>query len=176
MKHELWAFTMSDNWFTVHHSRIPFQQGLAGNTIHLWRRLHLQKLVGSGALGQAEFLHWPFPFQISWITTSTYKNCCSIPFLSREEQEGEPRQAQGSSPSCRMGEAALPQPWQRHSHTPAPSLRCLWDVANAPWEKNLLPKGTRNSQEPFLLPKGERSERFLADSAPPKNVHLRESL
>lgn len=71
-------------------------------------------------------------------------------------RKGSPRQPQGSSPpSCSVGEAALPQLWERQSYTPACSLHCLWDVINAPWEKNLMPKGTRISQEPFLLPKGE---------------------
>lgn len=98
-------------------------------------------------------------------------------FWGGRSRKGSPGQSQGSSPpSCSVGEAALPQLWQGQSHTPACSLRCLWDMVNAPWEKNLLPKGTTNSQEPFLLPKGGRCERLLADSAPPKDVHLREFL
>lgn len=104
---------MSDNRFTVHHSRIPFQQSLAGNAIHLWRRLHLQKMVLSGALGLAEFLHEPSP---SRITTNT------LLFSFFCEEGGEGRGAPGSlrapplpaavwerqrCPSCEKGKATL---------------------------------------------------------------------
>lgn len=52
-------------------------------------------------------------------------------FWGGRSRKGSPGQPQGSSPpTCSIGEAALPQLWQRQSHTPASSFHCLWDVVN----------------------------------------------
>lgn len=85
---------------------------------------------------------------------------------SRKGSPGSPR----APPSCSVRGSTAPAVAEAKPHC---SFQCLWDVVNAPWLKNFLPKGTKISQEPFILPKGERSERFLAHSAPSKNVHPR---